>query len=45
MKRIVGAVAGLLVIMGVVASASPELSPVNWEWPKTVVADNWEWPK
>lgn len=45
MKKIVGTAAGLLVVMSVVASASPELSAVNWEWPKTVMADNWEWPK
>ncbi|MBG6191086.1 hypothetical protein IWX64_002040 [Arthrobacter sp. CAN_A212] len=45
MKKIIGTAAGLLVIIGVVAPASPTLSAANWEWPKTVVAANWEWPK
>ncbi|WP_155849484.1 hypothetical protein [Arthrobacter sp. H20] len=45
MKKIVGAAAALLVVIGVVAPASPALSAANWEWPKTVVAANWEWPK
>ncbi|MBG6179288.1 hypothetical protein [Arthrobacter sp. CAN_A1] len=45
MKKIVGAAAGLLIVIGIVAPASPALSAGNWEWPKTVVAQNWEWPK
>jgi hypothetical protein len=45
MKRLSGATAGLLILVGAVVSGG-QSSAGSWDWPKAeVTASSWDWPK
>lgn len=45
MKRIVGASAGFLIVVGAVAPIGNVVLGGTWEWPQEAVASTWEWPQ
>ncbi|WP_157940232.1 hypothetical protein [Arthrobacter ruber] len=46
MKKVLGATAGLLIVVGAVLPASQSISAASWDWPKSqATAGSWDWPK
>lgn len=46
MKKILGATAGLLILVGAVVPAGQSASAASWDWPKgQISAASWDWPK
>ncbi|OUM45138.1 hypothetical protein B8W73_01420 [Arthrobacter agilis] len=46
MKKVLGATAGLLILVGAVVPAGQSTSAGSWDWPKgEVAASSWDWPK
>ena len=46
MKKVLGATAGLLILVGAVVPAGQSISAASWDWPKaSVSAGSWDWPK
>ncbi len=46
MKRVIGATAVLLILVGSVAPAGQSVSVGSWDRPEgTVPANSWDWPK
>ncbi|MDN4610095.1 hypothetical protein [Arthrobacter burdickii] len=46
MKKVLGATAGLMILVGAVAPAGQSISATSWDWPKgEVAASSWDWPK
>ncbi|MGV0109097.1 hypothetical protein [Arthrobacter sp. CP30] len=46
MKKVLGATAGLMILVGAVVPAGQTVSAASWDWPKaSVSASSWDWPK
>jgi hypothetical protein len=46
MKKVLGATAGLLIVVGAVLPAGQSISAASWDWPKgQATAGSWDWPK
>lgn len=46
MKKVLGATAGLMILVGAVAPAGQTVSAASWDLPKaSVSASSWDWPK
>ena len=46
MKKVFGATAGLLIVVGAVLPAGQSISAGSWDWPKgQPTAASWDWPK
>jgi hypothetical protein len=46
MKKVLGATAGLLILVGAVVPAGQSVSAGSWDWPKSQpTASSWDWPK
>lgn len=45
MNKVVGAVAGLLVVIGALVPANPALSAGSSDGTQSVTASSWDWPK
>ncbi len=46
MKKVFGALAGLLIMGAVVAPAGQSVVAASWDWPKgQITAGSWDWPK
>lgn len=46
MKKVIGATAGLLILVGPFVPAGQSVSAASWDCPKgTVSTSSWDWPK
>lgn len=45
MNKVLGATAGLLILVGAVAPTGQSISAASWDWPKGQVTASWDWPK
>ena len=46
MKKVLGATAGFLILLGAVVPIGQSASAGSWDWPKgQPLAGSWDWPK